>query len=551
MGGTRRATILAGLALGGLGLAAVSIGLSSAWSQAGLAPDAGGAAVGDAGPAVATSEDEPAESGDDGGLPMVPPPADPDQRDEWLRTQLDAAVAARPGLAAAAVGAVVVDVTTGKTLWSHRPDAPLNLASVTKVLTSAAALHYLGGGFRWRTSVLADKLDPDTRIVEGDLFVRGRGDPTLTQRDLAELARALRWQGIETVQGDLVFDGSYFDPVDEPPRYADQPKERAGFRAPIAAASLERNAVTVVVVADRIGLGMASVRIDPPIADYVRLIEGEVVTVATGRTRILVSTVVKRTHIELRVSGQILAEDGVFFQRRRVDDATRMFGEQFRAALTGAGIRIRGKRLQRAVTPRTAILVAEHESQPLGMIVRDMNKTSDNYLAETVLKTLGAETLPPPLPDASQRPATWADGLAMVHRYMSEIAGVSTGSFRVDNGSGLYDSSAVSAEAVARVLVAGYRDFRVGPDLASALAHAGVDGTLRRRLGGQATRGRVRAKTGTLAAVSTLAGFAGTDSSRPLAFVVLVNQLSPTTKADARGLQDAIATAAVAYTAPP
>ncbi|HVK75060.1 MAG TPA: D-alanyl-D-alanine carboxypeptidase/D-alanyl-D-alanine-endopeptidase [Kofleriaceae bacterium] len=544
MGGTRLATILVGLGLAGLGVAALSIGLPPAWSQA----PAAGAADADAGaPAVAT-EDSDEAGNDDGGVALPPPPADPDRRDEWLRQQLDAAIKARPLLTPAAIGAVVVDATTGKTLWSHHPDRPLNLASVTKVLTSSAALHRLGPGFRWRTSVYADKLDPRTRIVEGNLYVRGRGDPTLTLADLADLTRRLRWQGIEQVEGDLVIDGTYFDAADEPPRFADQPKERAGYRAPFSAASLERNAVTVQVVADRVGLGLAKVTVEPNVPDYVKLMSADVVTVATGRTRIFVSTKVQRTHLELRVSGQILADDGVWWQRRRIDDPARMFGDAFRAALAQGGVKVRGKKQVRAQTPPTAILVAEHESAPLAVILRDMNKASDNFLAESVLKTLGAEALPPPLPGTQQRPATWADGLDAVHRYLTDVAGVPPGSFRIENGSGLYDSTAVTADAVARVLVAGWRDFRVGPDLTSALAHAGVDGTLRRRLGGDATRGRIRAKTGTLATVTSLAGYAGVDAGRPLVFVVLINNLPPAARADARSLQDAVAAAAVAYT---
>jgi D-alanyl-D-alanine carboxypeptidase/D-alanyl-D-alanine-endopeptidase (penicillin-binding protein 4) len=162
-----------------------------------------------------------------------------------------------------------------------------------------------------------------------------------------------------------------------------------------------------------------------------------------------------------------------------------------------------------------------------------------------VLKTVGAEARA----GNGGGPGTWADGIAAVHAMMLD-AGVAPGSFRVENGSGLYDSSSVSAAAVARVLAAGWRDFRVGPELASALAIGGVDGTLRRRLAAPAVRGRVRAKTGTLAAVSSLAGFAGGDGQRVLAFVVLVNQLPTGARPEAKRLQDAVATLALAYSLP-
>lgn len=487
------------------------------------------------------------DDGDDGAGPApVTAPADPAARRAWLTAQLDGAVAALPRLAPAAIGAIVVDVTTGETLWSHGADRPLSIASAQKIFTAATALATLGPGFRWRTTIYGEAFDPATGVVDGDLIVRGRGDPTLTNRDLAGLVRDLRWRGVAYVTGDLVFDGSYFDDVDEPPRYDDQPKERAGFRAPIAAASLERNAVTVVVVADRRGLGLAEVTLDPPVSDYVRLVEDEVVTVATGRTRIAVTTEVKRDRLELRVRGQINADDAVSFVRRRVDDPAALLAEALRSELAAAGIRVRGKLVRRAIAPGDPVVVlAERASPPLGEVLRDLVKSSDNYLAETVLKTIGAEVRAAP----AGRPATWDDGLAEVKAYAA-AAGVAVDAIRIDNGSGLFDATAVPAEALAKVLVAAWRDFRVGPELAGALAIGGVDGTLRRRFTEPSVRGRIRGKTGTLAAVSSLAGYAASDGRHPLAFAVIVDQLPAGTRADARALQEAVAVAALAYGAP-
>ena len=515
----------------------------------------------------APAADEAADDGDgddESGvdLPLPPVPADLAERERWLAAACDAAVAAAPSLAAGDVGAVVLDVATGRVLWSHDGDRALGLASVTKVITSAAALHALGPGFRWRTSVLADRFDPATGVVAGDLVVRGRGDPTLTMNGLRDLARQMHWRGVRRVEGTLVIDGSYFADDGPPPRFDDQPLERAGFRAPVGSSSLERNSITVIVAADRAGLGLASVRLDPPGGDYVRVVESAVVTVEDGRSRVRVDSEVKDGQLELRVSGQIHADDGVYFVRRRVDEPDRLLAAGLRAALADVGIRVRGSKLGHGPPPARATLVAERTSATLGEVVSDMNKSSDNFLAETVLKTLGAEQLasaappgartdPVDEPPALPRSATWADGQQAVARYLTDVVGLLPGSFRVENGSGLYDASEVSVHAVAKILAAAHRDLRVGPEMMASLAIGGVDGTLRKRLVAPAVRGRVRGKTGTLAAVSSLAGYAGVDTGRPLAFAVIINRLPTGQRPVARVLQDTIAAIAVQAAAGP
>ncbi|MBP6848913.1 MAG: D-alanyl-D-alanine carboxypeptidase, partial [Kofleriaceae bacterium] len=152
-------------------------------------------------------------------------------------------------------------------------------------------------------------------------------------------------------------------------------------------------------------------------------------------------------------------------------------------------------------------------------------------------------------PAAGGGPGTWDGGVAVVQAMLADL-GVAPGTVGVENGSGLFDATSVPASVVAKVLVAAWRDFRIGPELAGALAIGGVDGTLRRRFGGPAVRGRVRGKTGTLAAVSSLAGLVGVDGLRPLAFVVLINELPPGTRADAKHLQELVASYALAYATP-
>jgi len=495
----------------------------------------------------ASSEAHPA----DGGVAPVadaaePMPSDKDARAVWLTRRASAIIDGRaPQIATARVGVAVLDATTGSPLYLRDSDGRYNLASVTKLITSSAALSRLGPDFRWRTAIYAERFDPVTGEVPGDLYVRGRGDPMLTSADLRALARDLRRAGVRNVRGSLVFDGGYFDDITEPPRFADQPKERAGFRAPIAAFAVDGNVVTVVVEPEPTGWGPAAIRLEPPGNEYVALERAEVTTIATGRTRMRVDTrltqVAGRDQISIAVSGQLRFDEGTWDTQRRIDDPVRFASEVLRAALGAEEIRLGARRIRKGEVPLTARVLAVHESPALADVVREMNKQSNNFIAETLLKTLGAETR------ATPGPATWDDGLAAVRAWLVQEGGLVDGSFRIENGSGLFSASELTPVQVTQVLLAVHRDFRVGPDLMASLAVLGVDGTLRRRLSDGPARGRVRAKTGTLASVSALSGYVALDGRRPLAFAILVNDIPNGQRGYARLMQDALLETFIAY----
>ena len=488
---------------------------------------------------AAGSADEDEESGGSGTHTTAP--GDKKARPAWLRERLAAAIASKPKLGRAKIGVAVLDLATGEEIYSHDADAGLNLASNTKLLTSAAALATLGGGFRWRTAVYADKLDDATGTVEGDLYIRGRGDPLLSVADLRGLADDIAARGVRTVTGKLRVDTSYFDGATEPPHYDEQKGEHAGFRAPVASLGVARGTVTVVVTAEP--GGTARVTLEPE-TEQVHLRKVSVTTVTTGRSRIKVDqNGGAKGRTELDVSGQIRAVDGSFEQRRRLDDPARAAAEILRRELATRGVKIADRSYSVAVVPPAAKLVATHDSAPLALVIREMNKLSDNYVAETVLKTLGAETR------ASPGPASWADGTAAVRAYLGTL-GIAAGSYRADNGSGLFGASEVSAHQVLEILAAAYHDYRIGPDLLASLPVAGVDGTLAKRWHDHPARGRVRAKTGTLDKVIALAGYAGVDGAHQLAFVIVSNDIPGGQRPAARALADDMVDAMVAYLAP-
>jgi D-alanyl-D-alanine carboxypeptidase/D-alanyl-D-alanine-endopeptidase (penicillin-binding protein 4) len=517
---------------------------------------------------------------DDGGLPPPPPapvgpsgpaPADPAARGLWMAREATAVLHRHPELARARIGVAFVDVATGQLVWAQDQDGKYNLASCTKLLTSSAALARLGPGFRWRTAIYAEKLDPATGEVDGDLYVRGRGDPTLDDVALRALAVDVRRAGVKKVTGRLVVDDSYFDEAVDPPHYQDQPKEQSGYRAPVSAFGVDANAITVVIEPDPAGVAPGEIHLEPDTGDYVRLREGTVATVTEGRGRVRVDAQTAGDHVELTVTGQVRADGGIDTTRRRIADPSRFAGEALRVALGAEGVAIGSRHVGRGVVPPAARLVAAHTSASLADVIREMNKHSNNFYAESLLKTMGAEAklaaaaptppAPAPAPAASTKKietagppgphASWDDGLAVVRGFLTTDVGLAAGSFRVDNGSGLYAASDVSPRALAMVVAHAEADFRYGPDLIGSLAIAGVDGTLRKRLAGTPGAGRVRAKTGTLANVSTLGGLVAIDGRHALAFAILVNDIPEAGRGHARTLEDELLGVALGYLAAP
>jgi len=184
-------------------------------------------------------------------------------------------------------------------------------------------------------------------------------------------------------------------------------------------------------------------------------------------------------------------------------------------------------------------LVASHRSRPLAEIVAGMGKYSNNFIAEMLLKELAVA--------AGSRPGTSTAGAAVLTR-LFETRDLRREGLQVSNGSGLYDANRISARSLVELLASLHGDPRLGPDFVAGLAVAGRDGTLLRRFRdprARAGRQLVRAKSGTLAGVASLSGYAWARDGTPLAFSCLLEEVRSLEAA--RVMLDRIATALTRY----
>lgn len=204
-------------------------------------------------------------------------------------------------------------------------------------------------------------------------------------------------------------------------------------------------------------------------------------------------------------------------------------GHFLKDKLTQEGVSVKGNVVSGKV-PTDAKSVAEHLSPPLSHIVKSMNKPSDNWIAEMLFKTIGAEVI--------GEPGTWQKGREAIGEFLNEITdGQNT--FRFVDGSGLSRYNLLNTELLTELLVYMYNNFELMPEFTASLPIAGVDGTLRNRMQGLYAEKVLRAKTGTLSGVSALAGYTRTADGKVLTFGILISHYVGSS-ATARGIQDSI-----------
>jgi serine-type D-Ala-D-Ala carboxypeptidase/endopeptidase (penicillin-binding protein 4) len=374
---------------------------------------------------------------------------------EGLRAKLSREI--RP--AGTGAGAHVVDLDTGRVLFSRRPDVARPPASVNKLFVTATALLRFGPAATLDTEVLASEPPSADGEVTGNLWLRGGGDPTLTDRDMRDLTDQLAAAGVARVEGGVAGDGTVFDQL--PGSY------RTGGRFDFD-----------------MGGGITGLGLDRGLK--------------RGR-----------------------------WQRTPALFAARGLARELRRE----GIRVPG-RTRVDAAPDGVTALASVSSPTMRTLVRVTNRPSDNLYAEALLKALGARF---------GRAGSTAGGAAVVRARLARL-GIHP---RIADGSGLARSNRTTPRQVVRLLERMHGQ-QVGATFRASLARPGRAGTLRRRMRRTAAERRCAGKTGTLRAVSALAGYCETADGHTVAFAFL---MSGVYVPGARRIQDRMTSALAALTA--
>ena len=412
-------------------------------------------------------------------------------------------------------GVMVVSLTRGDTLYSVNPDQLLSPASNMKLYTAAVALEQFGPDHQFSTDVLRDGVVTPDGTLQGNLVMRGDGDPALSSRFLQGgpaapvelLAQLVASKGIKRVSGNLIADASAFDQR----RIPDGWQRRylhAGYAARVSALSLNENLLWIVVRPGATSKQPAQVVLDPatelPLANKVRTVAG------SRAARVIVRTLGDGT---IEVRGWIGARAGTRRYQIVVEDPAMFTAGAFRRALEAQGITVAGQ-TRLGETSDTAAVVASLPSPPLARLLSVMNRESVNHYAELIFRNAARSS--------NGGAGTVESANQLLQGFMTEKVGAAPGTVFAADGSGLSVLDRVTPRSLIQLLDYAHRA-PWSDVFHTSLPVAGESELLRHRMRLTPAQGNLHAKTGTTNTVISLGGYVTAESGEVLAFAFIYN----------------------------
>ena len=418
-----------------------------------------------------------------------------------LTSQIDDLVTV-PELKYALIGVHIIDASSGDVLDSRNADVRMQPASNQKILKSAAAHDILGGDFVYHTGVLAGAEPGEDCVIDGPIYLRGSGDPTLTHTQVVALADAVHRAGVREVTGGIIADATAF---------ADQSLGtgwswdylNSYYAAEVSALTVDGGCVKAIVRGAAKPGEPPVLRLEP-FTEYLTLTSGAVTA----------KDVLKAPEIYRYLGRNVLALTGPIAVNQRVErritvrELPLYCATIFKQALIKAGVQVPGG-VTTGRTPPAAHTLCERQSSPLTELLARVNKSSDNNCAEAILRTISL---------AKNGVGTRQASVKLIDEWVESFGGDSI-AFLMYDGSGLSRLNSVTPRLLVQVL----RHMQNKADWVKTLPVMGQDGSLAGRLKDTPAEGKIRAKTGYVSGVRALSGYAQTNSGRRLIFSILVN----------------------------
>lgn len=407
------------------------------------------------------------------------------------------------------VGIQIKSMHSGDLLYSRNAHDLFTPASIMKILTAEAALLYLGPNYTFQTRLLTDATRISHGIINGNVYLVHSGDPSLTYTDFIDLLVALKSQNIQRINGNVYIDITAYDQSNIGPGWGPHDKQYC-YAAPINASIINHNCLSFKIAPAKIAGRKASVIANPHY--YYSGIENSVMTNKRGRSRSCYVQLSTTANNGIAISGCIpkghyawgastVIGDIIGYNKSLLHWLFRRYGVQVNGDITAGS------------APADLSTIAVHQSKPLYLLVKEMLKKSDNIIAGSLFKKMGELY--------SKQPGSWQNGSTAVKGILAQRAEVDPYQITILDGSGLSPDNRIKPAQMMDVLNFAYHHLPTNYQFISALPIAGVDGTLKHRLYNVARR--VRAKTGTISGVVSLAGYAINKDKEAIAFVIIVN----------------------------
>lgn len=415
------------------------------------------------------------------------------------------------GIPQTSVAILVQQVDKSRPLISINTGKPVNPASTMKLLTTYAGLELLGPAYTWKTEAYINGELKDG-VLEGDLILKGYGDPDLTLERFQALIRALRNAGLREIRGNLIVDSHWFEDAAPDPGAFDGEPYRAYNAAPDA--MLVNFKATQFTFRGDAASGKVLISADPtlPQLRIVNQLELRQVPCADWKDRLGYNIQKSGDTVTATFSGNYSIACGEKTLDLSVLDNTAYVYALFSELWLEQGGTIHGS-FKPGETPATAKRLATINSPPLANVIRLINKYSNNVMARQTLLTIAAEK--------QGAPATIEKGVRSIHQWLTDKK-LDFPELTLENGAGLSRQERISAQHLADLLLSAWRS-PVMPELMSSLPITAVDGTLEKRLKNSDVAGQAHLKTGSLDGVRAMAGYLLDREGRRWVVVFVVN----------------------------
>ncbi|MHB8853015.1 MAG: D-alanyl-D-alanine carboxypeptidase/D-alanyl-D-alanine endopeptidase [Ignavibacteriaceae bacterium] len=440
-----------------------------------------------------------------------------------------------PNFSNAQWGVVIQSLETGEYFYKRNEDKLFLPASNLKLFTTAAGLTLLGSEYKYKTNVYMNgKIDGS--VLKGDLVIQGRGDPTISGRFydgniykvFDDWADSLSKLGVDEITGNIIGDDNSFDEVGLGAGWS-WDYESEWFAAPSSAISFNDNVVNVYVTVNKEN-HLPQVSIEP-VTKYIIILNKVSTVPADSITSINVYRDMGTNVVT--VYGTIKQNSDTVKTFVTVNNPTQYAMVVLKDVLKRKGITIDGYpidvddiSLPLDYSKMTKLFT--QYSPPLKEIIKVINKNSENFFAEQLLKTIGLET---------KNFGSSENGISSENKLFREM-GINPEGMNIVDGSGLSRLDLVTPRQIVTLLSYMYKSKYFIP-FYNSLPIAGVDGTLGNRMQNSKAQGNIRAKTGFLEGVRSLSGYAYTGDHEPVAFSIIVNNFDVPVKL-AENIQDLV-----------